>query len=292
MKKSGKISVILPLIIIITAICTVILYSHFRADGNNTLPDKTFSLNKKYHPLPEITYELGEFTFTVSDETLNTFFYDRNSGKLNEKAVREYVKKLALKYNNVGNDRNFISLRGKQIEVSGGIYGWMIDEEAEAKQLIADLNSRQNVSREPVYSVKGYGTYTDDLGDTYIDVDVTEQTVALYIDGRLEFLSDCVTGHLKNGTTTDIGTFCILNKITDVVLKGDNADGTKYESPVNFWMGINWNGEGLHDADWRNSFGSDIWKYSGSHGCINIPPSNMPELYSKCEVGMPVVVHY
>ena len=30
-------------------------------------------------------------------------------------------------------------------------------------------------------------------------------------------------------------------------------------------------GIGLHDASWRSEFGSDIYLYNGSHGCVNLP---------------------
>ena len=86
--------------------------------------------------------------------------------------------------------------------------------------------------------------------------------------------------------------FKILNKLRNVVLRGNNADGSEYESPVSYWMGINWSGEGFHDATWRRSFGGNIWISNGSHGCINMPLSRIPEIYEKAEVGMPVVVHY
>ncbi len=31
---------------------------------------------------------------------------------------------------------------------------------------------------------------------------------------------------------------------------------------------------------------------SGSHGCVNMPPSRIPEMFKIVEVGMPVVMHY
>ena len=101
-----------------------------------------------------------------------------------------------------------------------------------------------------------------------------------------------MTGCKATGTTTNIGTFYILNKARNVVLRGDNADGSQYASPVKYWLGVNWSGEGFHDADWRSSFGGNIWIRNGSHGCINMPPGRMGELYQKAEEGIPVVVHY
>ena len=49
---------------------------------------------------------------------------------------------------------------------------------------------------------------------------------------------------------------------------------------------------GLHDAIWRDSFGSDIYKKSGSHGCINMPYLKAKELYGEIAKGTPVICYY
>ena len=48
---------------------------------------------------------------------------------------------------------------------------------------------------------------------------------------------------------------------------------------------------GLHDANWRSNFGGDIYKYGGSHGCVNLPPNRTPDLYNMISVGTIVVIH-
>lgn len=240
----------------------------------------------------KITYSLGDETFTLSAEELSKLMADDMSGKADAEAVKAYVSELASKYDNVGVERSFTSLSGKQIHVWGGNYGWTIDKEEEVKQLTADINSHKDVTREPVFSNKGYGEYSRNIGDTYIDVDISYQVVKMYIKGELVFSSSCVTGCRATGTTTDTGTYYVLNKVRNVVLKGNNADGSKYESPVKYWLGVTWTGQGFHDADWRSSFGGSIWIRNGSHGCVNMPPSRMPTLYNYAEVGMPVVMHY
>ena len=73
-------------------------------------------------------------------------------------------------------------------------------------------------------------------------------------------------------------------------LKGKNADGTEYESPVTYWMPFN-GGQGMHDASWRGTFGGTIYKYSGSHGCVNMPPKKAGKVYKTVEAGFPVVVY-
>ena len=162
-----------------------------------------------------------------------------------------------------------------------------IDQEKETAQLTADINSHKDVTREPVFSESGYGKYSRDVGDTYIDVDISNQVVKMYKNGALVFSASCVTGNRATGTTTDTGTYYVLNKIRDVVLRGENVDGSEYASPVKYWLGVTWGGQGLHDADWRDTFGGGIWKTDGSHGCINMPPAQMPALFNAAEVGMP-----
>ncbi len=240
----------------------------------------------------QITYELGEETFTLSTEQLDQLLQDDMSGAPDQEAVTQYVSQLSEQYDNIGVERNFTSLSGREIHVKGGTYGWKIDKEKETEQLMADLSSHKDVSREPVFAKSGYGPYSRALGNTYIDVDVSHQVVKFYKEGALYFTSNCVTGCKATGTTTNIGTFYILNKARNVVLRGDNADGSQYASPVKYWLGVNWSGEGFHDADWRSSFGGNIWIRNGSHGCINMPPGRMGELYQKAEEGIPVVVHY
>ena len=240
----------------------------------------------------KITYDLGEESFTLTARELMGLLNDDMSGDPNENAVKKFVSDMAEKYDNVGSSRSFTSLSGKHINVSGGPYGWKIDQEKETAQLIADINARKDVTREPVFSESGYGKYTRNVGDTYIDVDISAQMVRFYKSGSLVFSSSCVTGCRNTGTTTDIGTYYILNKVRDVVLRGDNADGSEYASPVKYWLGVTWGGQGFHDADWRASFGGSIWISNGSHGCINMPPNRMPELYRAAEVGIPVVMHY
>ena len=240
----------------------------------------------------KITYSLGEETFTLTPETISSLLMDDRSGKVNEAAVKEYVASLAAEYDNIGKERVFKSLSGKEVHVKGGTYGWTIDQEKETEQLTADISSHKDVTREPVFSEKGYGEYSRNVGDTYIDVDISAQTVRFYIDGALQFSSSCVTGCRATGTTTDTGTYYILNKVRNVVLRGNNADGSKYESPVKYWLGVTWTGQGFHDANWRGAFGGSIWISNGSHGCVNMPPSRMPALYNLAEVGTPVVIHY
>ena len=48
---------------------------------------------------------------------------------------------------------------------------------------------------------------------------------------------------------------------------------------------------GIHDASWRSKFGGDIYKYNGSHGCVNLPHDVALNLYDMVDIGTMVVVH-
>ena len=72
-----------------------------------------------------------------------------------------------------------------------------------------------------------------------------------------------------------------------------------------YWIRFS-GGQGLHDASWRDSnylynyFGGVVYKnlkaaagskYSGSHGCVNIPSQKMPIIYTYAEAGVPIYIH-
>ena len=240
----------------------------------------------------EITYKLGEDTFTIpAEEQLKMLDADL-SGNVDKAAVEEYVINLAYKYDTLGKDIKFTTPKGKTFKVTGGTYGWVIDVEKETQQLCKDLVSGKNITRAPIFIQKGEGTYSRNLNDTYVDVDITSQTVTYYREGEVKFQCSCVTGNQAAGHSTPTGVFRIVNKHRNLVLRGDNDDGTRYESPVKYWCGFYAASHGFHDADWRGSFGGTIYRYNGSHGCVNMPPNRMPEFFDKMEVGIPVIVHY
>lgn len=239
----------------------------------------------------KIEYKLGSETFTIPAEELETLMDDDYSGNADPGAVRNYVAALGEKYDNAGKDRSFKSLTGKDVSVKGGTYGWRIDTDKETDKLTADINSHKDVSREPIWAFEGYGDYSDDLGDTYVDADLGAQHVTVFKDGKNVFECDFVSGNEVMGHSTPTGSFYIVNHFRNLVLRGDNDDGTQYESPVKYWCGFYMASHGFHDADWRNSFGGTIYIRNGSHGCINMPPSKMGEFYDTVVDGMPVIVH-
>lgn len=115
-----------------------------------------------------------------------------------------------------------------------------------------------------------------------IVITISEQKLRYYQKGKVVFETDVVTG-INNGTPR--GTYSILNKARNVELVGDD-----YVSKVRYWMPFIGRNYGIHDASWRSKFGGNIYKYNGSHGCVNISTKAAAELYNMVEIGTPVIV--
>ncbi|WP_405343048.1 L,D-transpeptidase family protein [Ruminococcus sp.] len=152
----------------------------------------------------------------------------------------------------------------------------------------------------PYMTVDGHdvtGTYTElsfvankeiydkEVGDTYVEVSLDDQHMWYIVDGDVYLDSDCVTGNYGSADTPK-GYFEVNAKASPCTLKGDD-----YTSYVTYWMPFIGGGWGLHDADWRSSFGGNIYKGNGSHGCVNLPPKIAKEMYAVIEVGTPVIVY-
>lgn len=241
----------------------------------------------------KIGYKLGDESFTLTAAQLRDLMLDDLSGKPDTDKVYKFAEKLKKDYD--VEEKEFTSLTGKTFKVSGGGAQWLIDAEGEATQLAADITSHKDVNREPVYLQKGTGEYskTLDLGNTYIDVDITRQHVVYFEKGKKKFETDCVTGCWAAGHNTPTGVYDIKSKGRNITLRsgGKKKDPGYYESFVSYWMPFLGNNYGLHDASWRSNFGGDIYKYSGSHGCVNLPPAKAGQLYNMISVGTIVIIH-
>ena len=200
----------------------------------------------------------------------------------------------------VGKGRSFTTPDGRDINVSGGTYGWMLDGGELAGYIQENVLAAKAAHIEAPWlrEANSWSPGGNDWGDTYIEIDLGSQYVRYFVGGEVVWESDCVTGGMNSGKMhyTPTGVYYINDNIQsgNVELKGEIDPVTKqpeYISYVKYWMPFIDNSHALHDADWRSSFGGDIYLYSGSHGCVNLPPSKAAELYDMISVGTVVVVH-
>ena len=214
---------------------------------------------------------------------------------LNEDAVREWVSDLAGQYDTVGKVRIITTPSGKTAEVCGGTYGWVIDTAAETAALTENIRNGETVSREPVYTQRAADRSAQDWGTTYLEVDLTAQYMWYIEGGEVCLETDVVTGEPVTGMETPQGVYSILYTQRDAILTGEidpKTGAPLYRTGVRYWMPFTQQGHGFHDADWQTAFGGNVYTYSGSHGCVNMPVDKAGELYSMLETGTPVVIHY
>ena len=247
-----------------------------------------------------ITYTFGDETVTLDGNTIKNWLQFDEKGQLlqNDEAFRQhvvdYVAQLAADHDTVGTERQFETTSGRTVYVYGSAYGWKIDQDKEVAQLMQEIQSGTQTTREPVYSMRANAHGINDLGNTYIEVDLTEQYMWYYQNGNIIFQSEIVSGLPSDpDRKTPPGIFTLNSKSSPSVLRGEmTANGTySYEQPVTYWMPFN-GGIGFHDADWQPYFGGDRYLTGGSHGCINLPPENAGQLYSLIQYDVPIICFY
>ena len=247
-----------------------------------------------------ITYTFGDEMVTLDGNTIKNWLQFDEKGQLlpDDGAFRQhvvdYVTQLAADHDTVGTERQFETTSGRTVYVYGSAYGWKIDQDKEAAQLMQEIQSGTQITREPVYSMRANAHGINDLGDTYIEVDLTEQYMWYYQNGNIIFQSEIVSGLPGDpDRKTPPGIFTLNSKSSPSVLRGEmTANGTySYEQPVTYWMPFN-GGIGFHDADWQPYFGGDRYLTGGSHGCINLPPENAGQLYSLIQYDVPIICFY
>ena len=246
-----------------------------------------------------ITYTFGDQSTTLDGNTIKDWLQFDEKGQLIwddnsfQQHVAEYVAQLAATYDTVGTEREFQATSGRTVYVSSSIYGWKIDQAAEAAQLSQEIQSGTQTTREPIYAQTANAYGVNDLGNTYIEVDLSEQHMYYYQDGADIFESDFVSGNMSYADRqTHAGIFTLYyKKSPDVLRGGQKGTANYYEQPVQYWMPFD-GGIGFHDANWRDDFGGDIYLTSGSHGCINLPPENAAVLYDLIQYDVPIVCFY
>ena len=216
-------------------------------------------------------------TWLEVDSTMNVV--------INEEKIKEYIKTLGIKYDTYGKTRSFKSTTGKNINVIGGNYGWRIDRTKEKEALIKNIKSGEIIKKEPIYLQTALGNHENDIGNTYVEINLTNQYLWFYKSGKIITQGDVVTGNVSRGNATPQGTYTLNYKQKNATLRGDN-----YNSDVKYWMPFNMN-IGIHDASWRNSFGGNIYQASGSHGCVNAPEYLAKNIFENIEPGTPIICY-
>lgn len=243
---------------------------------------------KQYTDL-RIVYHFGQQEEVIDGSVLSGWLLvdeETNKVSVSEEKIDDFVVMLRKKYDTIFRSREFQTSYGKTITIEGGDYGWWMNYSQEQEQLKEMIENGESGERIPVYYQTAAVYGSQDYGNTYIEINLTAQHLFLYVNGEKKMESEFVSGNAARGFDTPAGIYGITYKEQDAMLVGEN-----YETPVSYWMPFNGN-IGLHDAIWRDSFGADIYKKSGSHGCVNMPYLKAKELYGEIAKGTPVICYY
>lgn len=236
----------------------------------------------------KVTMPFGDRQEVINSEVVCTFLDEVDGAyRVNEDKVRAYVDNLAKKYDTYGTERTFYTSIGTRVELDGsGDYGWELDRETMKAELLDAVLNRKVMTLEPVYTREAYCRSANDLGDTYVEINITDQMMWFYKEGRLIVKTPVVTGNPYAGNATPSGSvWSIKGRYRNQLLSGED-----YSSPVDYWMPFN-GGVGIHDLQNRWYFGGNVYLGGGSHGCVNTPLSAVKLVYANIEAGVPVIVY-
>ncbi len=233
-----------------------------------------------------ITYQFGSESRVVNSDVYYPWLTVHEDGtkELDKAAVRAYVDALKEETDTAGTTRDFVTADGRTVQVTGP-FGYKMSAKKETAQLMADILSGEQITREPIYTRVGIQRDAPEYGSSYVEVDLTKQKVYLFVDGQQILETDCVTGNARRRMNTPEGIYSMTYKAKNAILRGPG-----YATHVNYWMPFN-KGIGLHDATWRSKFGGEIYARNGSHGCVNLPLEAAKTIYEYVGKGFPVICH-
>lgn len=264
-----------------------------------------------------LTWDMGEgVQETITPENIKDWLYvtKKNKVKIDSDALSQWIEAFCLKYKTQGTTRSFTTHDGETIQVEGGDYGWCINYTETVSQAMKaiskenDLEAKNAYIEDPsddnrkaltkelevIYSntafQKDYIDHSKDWDpDNYSEVDLSDQMVYVYKDGKLAYSSICVTGLESDPErATRTGCYYIKDKKEEYILVGED-----YETPTKFWVRIMWTGTGYHylgRSDW-NSWTPDLYKTRGSHGCINLQLEDAESIYNLVSMRDAVFIH-
>ena len=235
---------------------------------------------------------------SIGGETLASMvtLNDQIEATLEQESLNAWVVDFAAKANTAGSMRAYTRADGKNVTVSGGVYGWEINASETCEAITSAAKEGLNgelalpcLSQGAVYTAAGQR----DWGTKYLDVDISEQHVRFYgEDGNIIWEADCITGTPEEGRATVQGVWYVTDKESPYTLVGYSGNVAQYESHVTYWMPFEKNAIGFHDATWQPGFGGNLYREGyGSHGCVNLSYSDAETLYGLIEIRDVVVVH-
>lgn len=245
---------------------------------------------------PKLSFDMGDGPFKLDSSVLSNFiifdfgtreFLKNEDGSLyiSRDKVDSYIDFLCDRYDTYAMPREFVTHLGEVKTINFSNYGTLLDRKSEKEYLFNALLTGEEGVHEPKYIHEPYKKGLNDIGDTYVEVDMSRQVLYFIKSGEVKLFCDVVTGKPSAGYSTPEMICYVYNKVP-----GKYLTGPDYRSYVNFWMPV-YKAIGLHDASWQSAFGGDRYLRHGSRGCINMRYDDAETLYNAIEIGTPVIIY-
>ena len=236
-----------------------------------------------------ITYDFVESVERLDWSTIRSWLTTDEEGYviLDPEKVKEFVHGLAEKYNTFGGERDFLTYDNRIITISGGDYGWAIDELKESQALTHALEEGTVDVREPVYAYEAASrSGVSDIGMTYIEIDLMNLRLVFYRDGHPVVDTGIESGYSHySGVPAPFGVYVLTAKKSPAeVVENGEIRGVDYLLEFDYGVPIT-------EAPWRGELDGEIYIPEETGGGIKLPYDAMATLYNQAEEGIPVVIY-
>ncbi len=228
----------------------------------------------------------GSAAQEIPAETLRSFVILGEDGLtpvINDETLDAYITEMSDKYSIAGTSGPFKTTGGGTVDLTVSYNGLYVDNEGLKNDIIACMQEGISETRTAPYRPSGNRDMP--YGGSYVEVDLSAQRLYLYKNGERLLTTSLVSGKVSANWCTPTGVYSIYSKSAGAYLVGED-----YRTYVNYWMPFHY-GYGLHDATWRGSFGGEIYLYSGSHGCVNLPLKAAATIFNNVSVGTKVILY-
>lgn len=282
------------------------------------LESKLSALNKIFDVTVELDFDYTTEKLTYDDIEDAFDVKDDGSYTISEEVIWKWVDGLRKKYDTLHKTRRFKSTLQGEIEINSqddyfgqkdAIFGYMLDADETAKAIADAFKSGESTKLEPIYYHNG-GYYYDTMGqvkhdksdeadvitdlsriNSYVEVDLTNQTLWYYQDGKKVYECGVVSGLPTKERMTYPGIYQLWMKERNKKMEGRTTEG-QYQSECSFWNYISVRSIGIHDATWQASFGGDRYTWAGSHGCVGVSYDSAQYIFDNIPIGTVVIMYY
>ena len=236
-----------------------------------------------------ITYAIGENSYAIDRATLQSWLVQGEDGTytISQDEAAAFVRHMAYETDTFGLAHTFKTSLGATINLNaGGDYGWCIDKEETTQALLQAIEDETQGNLDPVYLYTANDRSANDIGNTYVEIDLTNQRMVFYKDGTPTADAQIVSGNpFVPNCATPVGCYT-----TGEMKSGCTVNGEDYPSAVNYWIPFDGN-LGISDAPWRMDFGGQLYEFEGTHGSICAPSDQVQIIFSNVEKNTPIVIY-